>query len=240
MHIINIFKYNIVDRVVNYKCFIDALGGGNGKAVNECLPDEFKNESLAGDATNDTSLNMWASVHGILSKVVLAVRLIIKATCFMFKGALISIFSMIQSSKRYKRRFIEKHSRSIANRRFPGYDTFVSIKENIYQAVEKVKHFVQTPIFIAFKTKITACATSVPAIALNTLNVSKAVGLLTSSGGSSIPAMIVGSLCNWEAFLRAFDYLSAALTEKIMHLKWLQIGKFCGQLLVLFGLSATF
>lgn len=25
MHIINIFKYNIVDRVVNYKCFIDVI-----------------------------------------------------------------------------------------------------------------------------------------------------------------------------------------------------------------------
>ena len=35
MHIINIFKYNIVDRVVNYKCFIDVIFGDWGLGIGD-------------------------------------------------------------------------------------------------------------------------------------------------------------------------------------------------------------
>ena len=209
---------------------VTALNGGDGKGLNFCLPESWKSGTLANDMTSINSYDLFVSTLGYMENIIKGLKLVIVNACYYFKGFVKSFMQSIFVGKRRRRMYIQ----IMKSKKYPGESYFQSAKEFIKNTVEKIKTYLKSPGFTALKDSLIKCGPMVLTLKTNVTSIVKATGAILQSGGMALAPMLTTAICGWEEFIKAYDYLKAAVGA-VGHERWFQIGKFLGQLLVIMG-----
>lgn len=114
---------------------------------------------------------------------------------------------------------------------------------SVKKVLEKIKNFFgllgrMIPKVRSFIGVLLACGNAVSTFLTNIINVYSAVVLLVSSGGTYaalFPKFILNLICAWELIVGTIETLTRVFTASNWDIRMFQMGKFLGQVLVIFG-----
>jgi len=249
------------------KGFLTSMGGGDGHSINECLPEKMKSADLAEDNTSDTALDQFVQTEGSkLATLTKGLKIAIKATCIAIHAPIKKLMSVIHGGhRRLKRMFIQKkkgikeklaeikkktkeHFLETRNKikdhlhrvteELQRNEVYCKVRDKVNAFAKKVHDFFNRPVIVELRNKLENCGKTIINLAVNIKNVIKGITVVSSTGGIVLPGMVSSVVCSYEQFERAVEYLKEAIKETEPTKKWVQIGKFSGQMLVLFGICA--
>jgi hypothetical protein len=133
-------KQSALDLLKNFGLgFIVALAGGNGPEVNQCLPESWKSDTLANDATGTSAVQRMTASNSALNTVVNVLKYVVMAVCAVYS-------SRELLTKLWTKLFGRRRRRFISHRKGWWGDAWNKTKEVVGGVIDKVKNTVEVVV----------------------------------------------------------------------------------------------